>query len=160
MVNTLLCFVLQSRNSVVRISIILIRHWQKSKAGSQLCLCAHRDMFYLRTTGELHICVLRNELQPFCSLLSHIWHPCNDVQNRGWVTLSLARDVSEMDEGSPGLDEKSMTDSRSRVLYELLHWLLLPFLTLFFAFIFLIRKVLIFFILQFFGFTHNCYKLA
>lgn len=88
-------------------------------------------MLYLLTVGDLHVCVLRNELQAFCSLLSQIWQPCNDIQNRGWVTLSLARHASEMDEGYLGLDEKSMTDSGRRVLYEHSRWLLIPTLTLF-----------------------------
>lgn len=65
MENTFICFVLQSCNLVVRISIILIRHRQKSKAGSQLCLCACRDLLYLLTVGDLHVCMFRNDLQPF-----------------------------------------------------------------------------------------------
>lgn len=146
MVNTFLCFVLQSWNFIVRISIILIRHWKKSKTGSQLCLSAYRDTLYLLTVGELHVHGLRNELQTFCSLLSQVWHPCNDIQSSDWVTLSLAGRVSEMDEGCPGLREIPMTDSR-RVLYELLRCWLIPILALFFTIISLIRKVLIFFIL-------------
>lgn len=65
MENTFICFVLQNCNLVARISIILIRHIQKSKAGFQLCLCACRDMLYLLTTGDLHVCVFRNDLEPF-----------------------------------------------------------------------------------------------
>lgn len=139
-------FVLRSCNLVVRISIILIRNRQKSKASFQLCLHACRDMLYLLTIGDLHVCVFRNDLQPFWSLLSQVCHPCSDIQNRGWVSLSLAGHVSEMDESYLGLDEKSMTDIGRRLFYELLHCLLIPILILFSIIIFLIRKALIFFI--------------